>query len=236
VDGVPRLGQGAVHVWRIDVRRSEEVMRRLRATLTRDEEERAARFRFDRDRGSFECTRGALRILTGAYLGIDPADVRFDYDAKGKPSTKGLSFNVSHAGDLAVAAFARCGRVGVDVEVMDAAVELRTLARRFFSEPENAVLEELEGDALVRGFYACWTRKEAFVKAVGEGVSLLERVEVAVHGPARVLSVDGDVGAAAGWSMADLAAGEGYAGAVVADGADVAVELWDWPGLEVGVS
>lgn len=228
----PPLDDRSLHVWRIDVRQRDDVMRALRRLLARDEEERAARFRFDRDRHSFECTRAALRTLAGSYLGIAPQDVRFGYGQKGKPEVSGLSFNVSHAGDVAVAAFAPARRVGVDVEEMRPDVELRALATRFFSARENAALERLDGDALVRGFYSCWTRKEAFVKALGEGLSFeLGRVEVSVEGPARVVSVDGDTDAGERWSMSELAPRAGYAGAVVVEGPAADVSLYAWPGL-----
>ncbi|MDQ3913986.1 MAG: 4'-phosphopantetheinyl transferase superfamily protein [Actinomycetota bacterium] len=230
----PALGARSLHVWRIEVRQPRDVLRELRALLTPDEEERAERFRFDRDRDSFVCTRAALRMLAGSYLGMAPQDVSFSYAGKGKPGLPGISFNVSHAGDVALAAFARSGRVGVDVEEMRPGTDLRALARRFFSPGENAGLERLDGDAFVTGFYRCWTRKEAFVKALGEGLSFdLGRVEVSTGPDARVVSVDGDEGAGSLWSIADISPRDGYAGAVVADVAAADVVLRDWPGLSV---
>ncbi len=214
-------------VWRIEVRHPAGDLARL---LSSDEAERAARFRFEPDRDAFVTARARLRTLAGSYLGVAPEDVVFAYGVRGKPELPGLSFNVSHAGDVVLAAFAPAGRVGVDVEAMRPDVEMRALARRFFTGAENAALERLSDGELVRGFYGCWTRKEAFVKAVGEGLSFeLDRVEVSVPpAPARVLSIDGDAGAAGAWTMADVDAGPGYAGAVVVDAPNVEVVVRDW--------
>ncbi|MDQ3983150.1 MAG: 4'-phosphopantetheinyl transferase superfamily protein [Actinomycetota bacterium] len=222
------LPEDSLHVWRIDVRRPGEG---LREVLSPDETERASRFRFDRDRDAFVCTRGALRTLLGAYLGAAPEDVELAYGEKGKPEVPTLSFNVSHAGDVAVAAFARTGRVGVDVELMRDDVELIPLARRFFTPAENEALGRLPDDELVAGFYSCWTRKEAFVKALGEGLSFeLDRVDVSVHPErARVLSIDGDTSAGERWSMVSLDPGRGCAGAVAVDRPAVDVTVLEWP-------
>lgn len=213
-------------VWRIDLRGAGD----LAAVLSPDETERADRYRFEHGRRSFVVTRGVLRTLVGARLGVPPGEVVFGYGPKGKPFVEGLSFNVSHAGDVALVAIGP-GQVGVDVEEMRTGVEMRALARRFFTEAENDALERLDGDDLVRGFYGCWTSKEAFVKAVGEGLSFeLDRVEVAVPpSPARVLSVDGDAAAGAAWTLTAIDAGEGYAAAVAVDSPGAEVVVRDWP-------
>lgn len=217
-----------IDVWRIDVRRPGRDLERL---LSPDEAERARRFRFDRDRQAFVVTRGVLRTLIGSHLGVAPEEVAFGYGAHGKPEVGGVSFNVSHAGDVAVAAFAPSGRVGVDVEEMRPDVEMRALARRFFTRTENDALDRLQGDELVRGFYGCWTSKEAFVKAVGEGLSFrLDRVEVAVFpAPARIVSLDGDERAAERWTLRAVDAGPGYAAAVAADVPGAGVRVRGWP-------
>lgn len=217
----------SVEVWRIGVRGVRDVA----GLLARDEAERAATFRFERDRESFVTTRGVLRTLVGSRLGIPPESVVFGYGPKGKPEVEGLSFNVSHAGDMALAAFAGSGRVGVDVEEMRPDVEMRALARRFFTAAENDALARLSGPDFVRGFYGCWTSKEAFVKAMGEGVSFrLDRVETSVYpAPAGVLSLDGDPGGAAGWTLTAIECPDGYAGAIAVDAPGAEVVVRDWP-------
>lgn len=224
------LREGEVHVWIVDVRR---LWRDAASLLSDDEAARAERFRFEPDRESFVATHAALRALAASYLGIEPQEVRFSYGTKGKPALSGLALNASHAGDVALAAFAPSGRVGVDVERMRATDDLAALARRFFTESENRALAQLSPGELVTGFYGCWTRKEAFVKALGEGLSFeLDRAEVAVPPePARLVSVDGDEGAAAGWAMADVDAGPGYAACVAADSPAVDVVVRAWAGV-----
>lgn len=213
-------------VWRIDLRGGGEDLARL---LSADEAERAARFDSERARDAFVTTRGALRTLAGSYLGVAPESLVFSYGPKGKPEVAGLSFNVSHAGDVALAAFGN-GRIGVDVEAIRTDAPVRALARRFFTTAENETLERLSGEDLLRGFYGCWACKEAFVKAVGEGLSFgLGRVEVAVFpAPAKVVSVEGDAGAAARWTLSAIDAGAGYAAAVAVDAPDEDVVVRDW--------
>jgi 4'-phosphopantetheinyl transferase len=216
-----------VDVWRIGVR---GVAGDVAELLSPDEAERAARFRFEPDCEAFVATRGVLRTLLGSYLGVAPAQVVFSYGPKGKPEVEGLSFNVSHAGDLALIALVRTQRVGVDVEVMRPDVTMRALARRFFTAAENDALASLSDVDLVRGFYGCWTSKEAFVKAVGEGLSFeLDRVETAVPpAPAGVASVDGDPETAARWTLASIHCGAGYAAAVAVDAPGAEIVVRDW--------
>ncbi|HEX2294882.1 MAG TPA: 4'-phosphopantetheinyl transferase superfamily protein [Actinomycetota bacterium] len=215
---------GRVEVWTIGVRRPYDDLARL---LSADEAERAGRFRFAPHRQAFVVTRGVLRRLAGRYLDVAPESVTFSYGPQGKPEVAGLAFNVSHAGDLALVAVAPAGRVGVDVEAMRPGVEMRALARRFFTDAENEALDRLSDADLARGFYGCWTAKEAFVKAVGQGVSFgLGRVEVAVPPAAPALvALDGDPAAARAWTLTAVDAGPGYAAAVVCDlpGAEVVV-------------
>lgn len=223
------LREGDLHVWRIDVRRPPTA---AAALLSSTEAARAALFCFERDRESFVATRAALRGLVASYLGIAPRDVRFSYGPKGKPSVPGLAFNASHAGDVALAAFARSGRVGVDVERARATNDLAALSQRVFGKTENRALAALSGGAFVSAFYGCWTRKEAFVKALGEGVAFgPDRAQMSVPPePARLVSIDGDAAGAARWTMADVDAGEGYAACVAADRAGGEVIVRDWAG------
>ena len=217
-------------VWRIDVRGAGEDLEHL---LSADEVERAARFASVSARATFVTTRAALRTLAGSYLGVAPEAVAFSYGPQGKPEVEGLSFNVSHAGDVALAAFGsgEARRIGVDVELLRPEAPMRALARRFFTSAENEALEQLSGEELVRGFYGCWACKEAFVKAMGEGLSFgVGRVEVAVYpAPAGIVSVDGDEGAAAQWTLHEVDAGPGYAAAVAVDAPGEDVVVRDWP-------
>jgi 4'-phosphopantetheinyl transferase len=164
-----------VDVWFGSLDAPDPVLRQLRRTLSADELERAGRFYFARDRDRFVVGRGLLRALLGDYTGTAPAELQFDYSPYGKPRLRdpnGVSFNVSHSENRAVFAFTRGAAVGVDIEVLDSKPSDALVARQFFSPIEVRELLELPPDARPRAFLTCWTRKEAFIKARGEGLSL----------------------------------------------------------------
>lgn len=154
-----------MQVHAVRLRATEAVTAQFRELLTLDEQERAARFRFPHLQSSFSLARGALRILAGRYLNTDPAGIRFEYGPNGKPSLAGgarLKFNVSHSGALALFAFTLDCEIGVDVEEIRPMPDREQIAARFFSAQEAA-----EPGA----FFRLWTRKEAYIKALGEGLS-----------------------------------------------------------------
>jgi 4'-phosphopantetheinyl transferase len=187
------------------------------ARLSDDERERAARFRFDRDRNRFVVCRGNLRELLGERLGVAPADVEFGYGANGKPETRGVEFNVSHSDSRALIAISRARVVGVDLERMNRAFMHEQIPERFFSPGEVRALRALPEAEQVEAFFHCWTRKEAYVKARGVGLSLaLDSFDVSLAPgePARFLR------GVEGWEIESVNAGEGYAAAVVASHSD----------------
>jgi 4'-phosphopantetheinyl transferase len=173
-----RLPGGEVHVWRVPLALEAGKLDAMARLLSADEHERAARFRFPRDRDRFVAARGALRGLLGRYTGARPEQLRFRYDRYGKPAVEAprsarLAFNVSHSADVALVAVARDGDVGVDVELASgAAAAVERVPERFFSAAEVAVLRALPERDQPAAFLRCWTRKEAYVKARGEGLSL----------------------------------------------------------------
>jgi 4'-phosphopantetheinyl transferase len=214
---------------------AKPAVERLRKHLSSDERERAKRYKFGNLRVDFTVARGFLREVLAGYLGEKPAKLRFRYQAHGKPeleSGAALQFNLSHAHRLALLAVTRCGRVGVDLEWMDRRVETDEIASRFFAPGEFASLKLLRGELRRQGFFAVWTRKEAFVKAAGEGISLgLDQFEVSVRpdAPASLLTLRGSPAAAAQWSLRSLEVPEGYAGAVAVESPSCRVEFRQWP-------
>lgn len=189
-------------------------------TLSDDERARAARFRFDRDRDRYVVGRGLLRRLLGEYLGIAPAAVRFAYGAHDKPrlETEALRFNLSHSGPVALYVFNRREEVGIDVELDQGDYARERIAERFFSPTETASLRSLPDALQPRAFLTCWTRKEAFIKARGDGLSLaLDSFDVSLKPdtPAAVLRTEWCAGEAGQWWLGDLSAPEkGYIAAV----------------------
>ncbi len=172
-----RLVPGNVQVWAAWLDVKSEEMSGLWPSLSPDEQERAGRFALDLDRVRFVAARGLLRTILGTCLGTEPHRIEFAYSAKGRPSLggeftrSGLQFNLAHSGGLGVFAVARRGAVGVDVEQVRAVPELEGLIERFFSARECAEIRRLCGEAQIMAFFRIWTRKEAWLKATGEGIT-----------------------------------------------------------------
>ncbi len=167
------LPAGEVHVWRTSLVRSTETVGRMRRLLARDEQRRADRFRFERDRSRYIVGRALLRGLLARYLETAPEELEFQYGEFRKPALRsGPWFNLSHSGTLALYAFSSTGEIGIDVELDDADFARERIAERFFSPAEVSVLHSLPAEVQPRAFLICWTRKEAFIKARGDGLSL----------------------------------------------------------------
>jgi 4'-phosphopantetheinyl transferase len=214
------LGPGVVHLWQRRLHASGGEVSACYKLLSSEEQERARRFLVERARNEFVLTRGTLRSLLGRYLGSIPQDVRFRYAVRGKPALEGgsdLSFNVSHTDGLALMAFVKRRAIGVDVENLDRKIKAERLAERFFSERERQALRPLRGDELQAAFFRCWTRKEAYIKAKGDGLSLpLHQFAVSIAATDRdaLLATMPDQAEAARWTICDVPMGPAYAAAV----------------------
>lgn len=228
---------GEVHVWRVALDRSDESVSPFQAVLARDERRRAERFHFARDRRRFSVTRGALRMLLARYLGGDPTDVDFEYGAHGKPRLAGdpsLRFNVSHSHELALLAFTHGAELGIDVERERRLEDLEEIAERFFSPRETTALRGLQPAQRPGAFFRCWTRKEAWIKATGDGLAQALHtfdVSLAPGETPRLEVVSGRPGEAERWWMADLEPAPGYAGALAIRGRPSRLVQWDWDEL-----
>ena len=228
----PRLEESDVHVWRAFLECESSVLQRLEDSLAPDEKSRAAQFVFVRDRDHFIAARGILRALVGAYVGRSAAQVEFTYEAGGKPGLSlgaakpPIRFNLSHSHGLAVYAFAHRREVGIDVEAVRPEVAGEEIAERFFSAGELAELRSLPRELRNEGFFLCWTRKEAYIKARGSGIGIpLDSFDVSLTpGQPEVLrSID-----SSRWGLRSLRPAPGYLGAVVGEGKDWGLRLWDW--------
>ena len=210
---------------------------RLAHLLAPDERKKAALFRFDMDRRRYMAGRIGLRILVGRLLGMPANKLTFAYGPKDKPRLVAkldspLEFNVSHSGELILIALSRGRAVGIDVERIRPDVAAMDIADRFFSENERNALAQLDPAARCDAFFACWTRKEAYIKAQGDGLNLpLAGFDVTlVPGkPARLTGTRPEPAEAARWSLHDLPAGCGYKAALAVEGADWKLKCWDWP-------
>jgi 4'-phosphopantetheinyl transferase len=224
--GLP-VRPGHVDVWMTALDPAPARQTRLERWLDTDERGRAARFVFPRDARRFRVARGTLREILGGYLGVAADAVRFAYAAAGKPALAepftdaGVAFNVSHSGEVALYAIGARSRIGVDVEQIRPLDDLEALAERNFSAAERRALLALPPAAREPAFFACWTRKEAFIKALGDGLSYpldAFTVSFAAGEPARFVEIRGEPATAAQWTLAALDVGAGYAAAVAVDG------------------
>ena len=215
-----------VVVARLDI--ELEAVRALAALLSEAERQRASRLVFDRDRDRVVVARSRLRQLLGERLDIRPESVELAYGARGKPALasrfagSGLRFNVSHAVDVAVYGLSSGREIGVDVEIVRPIREADAIAARFFSRHENAAYLALDSRDRTLGFFHCWTRKEAFIKALGDGLyHPLHSFDVSLRPgeSARILSVASTPGDRCGWTLHSFVPEPGLVGAV-------AVEKW----------
>jgi 4'-phosphopantetheinyl transferase len=226
-----------IDVWRVRLDARELPEQHLQGILARDEVDRASRFHFEKDRGRYIKGRATLRILLGHYLKTPPAEILFQYENNGKPEialpqdSRGLRFNVSNSGGLALIAVGSGNAIGVDIEKVRPMPDLLDIARRFFSAREVQAILAVSEDKRQEAFFACWTRKEAFLKATGFGLSYpLSGFSVSVDpdGPAELREV-GEKGNATGhWSLKDLRPGEGFRGALAWEGGCKPIEQWEF--------
>jgi 4'-phosphopantetheinyl transferase len=215
-----------VHLWQASL--DERPADIFESFLSADELTRANRFHFVKDRSRFVVARGLLRNLLAAYLGVDCSDLRFSYGAQGKPflvldSPVQINFNVSHTHGRAVFAFTRGRDLGVDLEYVSDDFDDELIANRFFSRAEVVTLRTVPADLRKQAFFNCWTRKEAYIKARGEGLSMpLNQFDVSLrpNEPAALQNNYRDEREVSRWSMQAIPAPEGYVGALVVEGHD----------------
>lgn len=226
------LQSGDVHVWRVDLEQPEDAVQQFRSTLDDDEIHRADRFHFEKDRRAFALSRGFLRYVIGRYLGTKPGAVRFSYGPYGKPALDGsnaLRFNLSHSRAVALVAVTESKEVGVDVEYIRADFATEDIARRFFSPREVEAFNALPRDQQVAAFFRCWTRKEAYIKAIGRGLSQpLDGFDVTLVPdlpPALLRADEDDVSR---WSLSDIEVGDDYAAGLVVEGQISNMRCWQW--------
>ncbi|MEY2429544.1 MAG: 4-phosphopantetheinyl transferase [Verrucomicrobiota bacterium] len=231
------MGVAGIHVWAIPLDIDASLLGERQATLAPIELERAARFHFQRDRNRFVAGRGALRQVLSRYLQAEPGKLHFNYGPHGKPSLahsdmqNNLQFNLAHSEGLALLAVAHSGKIGIDLECLRPLDDAEGLVTRFFCPREIAAFQSLAETQKPAAFFNLWTRKEAWLKAIGEGIGhSLNLVEVSFlpGQSAHLLSIPEGPEAAAQWNLRDLAPAPGFAAALAIQGPDLPLHCWRW--------
>lgn len=232
------LDSGAVHIWRASLDQSPSQTERFGDTLDDDERSRADRFYFSRDCARFVAARGILRAILGRYLDRAPQSLSFSYSTHGKPAlaiesgADAIRFNLSHSRGTALYAITRGREIGIDLEFIRCDLEAEQIAERFFSRSEILALRALPLSLRKHAFFLCWTRKEAYIKARGEGLSMpLDQFDVSLipGEPAALLSTRPDSNEAPGWFLRNLTPACGCAAALAVKGRDWTLSCWQWP-------
>jgi 4'-phosphopantetheinyl transferase len=231
----PSIATDELHVWQISL---TPRMSQVETCLSEDELLRARKFHFENDKDRFTAARAALRTILAAYLSLAPRELVFSYSPKGKPELSPrfrdshVQFNLSHSGGRALLAVARDARVGADIELIDTHRATAAIAERFFSPVEFATLQAVSENQKNQAFFQCWTRKEAYLKALGTGLTLpLDSFDVSFGPDASpaLLRSAASADESEHWRVYDIPSGRRYVAAVVAEGHHHRLNLKKWP-------
>ena len=237
------LGPDEVHVWRATLDLPLSWVQTLQQTLAAEEQIRAAQFRFPKDRMHFIVAHGLLRAILARYLRRESHTLQFCYSQYGKPSldrecgSDALSFSMTHSLGMALYAITRSRDIGIDLEHIDTNVACNQIAERFFSAYEVSMLREVPKQIQHEVFFCCWTRKEAYLKARGTGLSLaLSQFDVSVTpgGSVALLGTREEDQDIARWSLHDLSPDFGYVAALAVEGHSCRLKCWQWPEVKEG--
>ncbi len=231
-----KLCHDDVHVWCLSLTQPRSTVRKLERILSSDEQLRSRRFIFKRDRIRFIVARGALRTILSVYVTVDARQLSFEYGAWGKPalvhqaSPGSIKFNVSHSYGLALCAVAQGRDVGVDLECVRELRRAEPIVRRYFSTKERILLDAHPESEKLAAFFRHWTRKEAYVKATGRGIEVLERIDIPLSSgmPVGPVEIRNHLDQTR-WSIHELVPGRGYVATLVVAGACRRVSYWRWP-------
>ncbi|AFZ00727.1 4'-phosphopantetheinyl transferase [Calothrix sp. PCC 6303] len=217
-----------IHVWRIELERSESQIKQFAKILSEDERGRAEKLYFQQHRQRFVVGRGILRTILGRYLDVAPQEVKFDYEAFGKPvlsaefSDRKIWFNLSHCQSLALCAVSRDRPIGVDLEYARPITDVLVLAQQFFSASESALMRSLPPHQKQQAFFRIWTCKEAYLKATGAGISQLQKIEITLTpGESAKLNVPD-------WRLLEISAGRNSIAAVAVPGTAANLRYWQY--------
>ncbi len=234
------LSLNDVHVWRAKLNQPDGCVSELQRILSPIERQRADRFHFFRDRRRYIVRQGMLRLIIGSYSIVEPHRLQFYCGYRGKPYLKQrqgnapLQFNLTHSKEIALYALTLGTEIGIDVEYVHDIPDMKKIAAVTYSSAENKVLRSLPGNQQKEAFFNCWVRKEAYIKAIGNGLyHALDRFDVSLAPgePARIVSVEGSAELASRWLLKSLNPENGYVAAFATKGRDVRSSYWRYPNL-----
>ncbi|MGC1378494.1 MAG: 4'-phosphopantetheinyl transferase superfamily protein [Anaerolineales bacterium] len=223
-----------IHLWQASLDQSPATVSRLSELLSKDERARAGRFYFERDRRRFITGRGILRAILGRYLDLPPEKIHFQYGDHGKPALSApapLRFNLAHSNALILLAFTLRHEIGLDVEYLRPIPEADGIAGRFFTQAESQALRSLPESQKLEGFFTHWVCKEAYLKALGDGLARpLDQFEIlpTPKEPQGLLKVMDNLQETERWSFQLFRPSEGYVAALAAEKKDLKSLYWQW--------
>ena len=225
-----------VHIWSLNFAVNDDAFNRYHSLLSEDEKKRASKFKFYKDKRCYVVTRGCLRLLSASYLEKNARDIVFVYEKYGKPRYKHktiLNFNVSHSGDIAVIGFVYEHAIGIDIEKIKNDFDTFEIASNFFSKKEIAALREIPESQKYKAFYRCWTRKEAFIKAKGIGLSFpLDKFSVTLDSDlnAELIQTQWDTYEKLKWQFTSFIPSEDYIAAFTVNSQIKDIQYFNWDG------
>jgi 4'-phosphopantetheinyl transferase len=232
--GTLNLKNNNVHIWRANLNLQTERVEEAIQILSLDEQKRAERYKFEKHKNSFIIARSTLRKILSSYLNIKPDRLEFDYSDRGKPSLSdihgqiNLQFNLSHSQELALYAFTNTQKVGIDLEYCRPMSDAENIAKRFFSTNEYKWISSFTGDAQQSAFFRCWTAKEAYLKATGEGIGgALERIEIDLTGADLFKLKKGDR-EISNWLLYNFIPEINYMATIAVEGRAIDISYWQF--------
>jgi 4'-phosphopantetheinyl transferase len=231
-----RLSNGDVNIFCAALNQPTSSMKEFERTLDSGEISRSERFLLEADRSRFVVSRGILRRLLGLLSGTDPSKIRFRYSSHGKPSLdgslseKGIRFNMSHSNHLALYAFSIDREVGVDLEYIRPFEALKEFVDRFFSEKEKIFLKNLPLNDRTESFFKLWTRREALLKALGQGLTMAELFDPSGGEGERpgLVGIKGNNENHPYYYVQQLKPAPNYVGAIAVEESNPRVNCWRW--------
>ena len=225
-----------VHIWQVPLEQLPPTIERLAQLISDDERARAELFHFERDRNHYFVGRGVLRITLGKYLGISPEQIQFQYGDHGKPALPGLPlrFNLAHSNNLMLLAVTLHHEIGIDVEHLHLMPEAEGIASRFFTKAENKALRALPESQKLEGFFIQWVCKEAYLKALGDGLAKpLDEFEIlsTIRRPQGLLKVVDNPTESKRWFFKVFRPTDGYIAALTVEQKDLKSVYWQWLSL-----